>query len=148
MLIVLAILDDPEALIVCTSYKDESTSSGAHRPQARRNRRSSSRRRPESAAMMSVSEKLGVRPVLGVRAKLASRGAGHWEDSTGDRAKFGLTIEEMVDAVERLRAAELLDCLQMLHFHIGSQVSAIRSIRRRCARAPASSSSSTAQARR
>ncbi len=130
LLIVLAMLDDPEALIVCNGYKDEEyIETALIARKLGRNTIIVIEKASEIRDVMSVSEKLGVRPVLGVRAKLASRGAGHWEDSTGDRAKFGLTIEEMVDAVERLRAAEMLDCLQMLHFHIGSQVSAIRSIK-------------------
>ncbi len=130
LLIVLAMLDDPEAIIVCNGYKDEEyieTAMSARK--LGRNTIIVIEKASEIKDVVNVSRRIGVRPVLGVRAKLASRGAGHWEDSTGDRAKFGLTVEEMVDAVERLRAEGMLDCLQMLHFHIGSQVSAIRSFK-------------------
>ena len=130
LLIVLAMLDDPEAIIVCNGYKDEEyieTAMSARK--LGRNTIIVIEKASEIKDVVNVSRRIGVKPVLGVRAKLASRGAGHWEDSTGDRAKFGLTIEEMVDAVERLRAEGMLDCLQMLHFHIGSQVSAIRSFK-------------------
>ncbi|HRB11675.1 MAG TPA: biosynthetic arginine decarboxylase, partial [Vicinamibacteria bacterium] len=65
----------------------------------------------------------------GVRARLSTKGAGKWVESTGDRSKFGLTTGEMVDAVEKLRKEGMLDCLQLLHFHIGSQITAIRAIR-------------------
>jgi arginine decarboxylase len=74
----------------------------------------------------SSASELGIRPHLGVRARLTTRGAGKWMESTGDRSKFGLTAVEMVEAVERLRADDMLDCLELLHFHIGSQITAIR----------------------
>ena len=64
-----------------------------------------------------------------MRARLSTRGAGKWVESTGDRSKFGLTTTEMVATVERLRAEGMLDCLQLLHFHIGSQITAIRAIK-------------------
>jgi arginine decarboxylase len=67
--------------------------------------------------------------VIGVRARLSTKGAGKWVESTGDRSKFGLTTAELVAAVERLRAEGMLDCLQLLHFHIGSQITAIRAIK-------------------
>ena len=61
-----------------------------------------------------------------MRARLTTKGAGKWIESTGDRSKFGLTAVEIVDAVDRLRAEGMLDCLELLHFHIGSQITAIR----------------------
>ena len=74
---------------------------------------------------IDVCQKLNLEPVLGVRAKLATKGVGRWGDSTGDRAKFGLTIAEILQVVERLRVLGKLGCLQLLHFHVGSQISAI-----------------------
>ncbi|MGB0653095.1 MAG: biosynthetic arginine decarboxylase, partial [Thermoplasmatota archaeon] len=70
----------------------------------------------------------GPRPLLGLRLKLRSKAPGKWALSGGDRSKFGLTIPEALHAVDRLRAAGLLDRLAMLHFHIGSQISDIRRI--------------------
>jgi arginine decarboxylase len=67
--------------------------------------------------------------VIGVRARLSTKGAGKWVESTGDRSKFGLTTAELVTAVERLRGEGMLDCLQLLHFHIGSQITAIRALK-------------------
>jgi arginine decarboxylase len=75
--------------------------------------------------IIKLSRQLGIRPVLGVRAKLSNKGTGRWGDSAGDRAKFGLTIPEILTVVNDLQAVEMLDCLQLLHFHIGSQISSI-----------------------
>lgn len=78
---------------------------------------------------IDLSRKIGIKPILGVRAKLSSKGSGHWGNSTGDRAKFGLTIPEILQVVEQLQAAEMLSCLQLLHYHIGSQISAIEVVK-------------------
>lgn len=72
---------------------------------------------------------VGVRPVIGLRIKLASRGAGRWKSSAGYRSKFGLTITEALRALERLKAYEMADCLEVLHFHLGSQITNIRQIK-------------------
>ncbi len=130
LLVVMALLDDPDAIIICNGYKDSEYVETALLAQKLG-------RRPfivvekasEIALCIEVSRKLGVRPNLGIRAKLASRGAGRWEASAGDKAKFGLTIQELVAAIEELRSQDMLDCLKLLHFHIGSQVSAIRSFK-------------------
>jgi len=73
---------------------------------------------------------LGVRPRLGVRMRLASLGAGKWQNSGGDKAKFGLSPRQLLDLIERLRDAGLLDCLELLHFHMGSQISNVRDLAR------------------
>lgn len=75
--------------------------------------------------VLTISQELNIQPVLGVRAKLDTKGVGRWGSSTGDRAKFGLTITEIVAVVQQLANRDQLDCLQLLHFHIGSQISAI-----------------------
>src|SRR5207248_2435521 len=69
---------------------------------------------------------LDVRPAIGVRVKLAARGAGRWRSSAGYRAKFGLTLTEVIELFEYLKARDLSDCLQLVHFHIGSQITNIR----------------------
>ncbi|BAU64914.1 arginine decarboxylase [Stanieria sp. NIES-3757] len=74
---------------------------------------------------IAVSRQLEIKPILGVRAKLLTKGSGRWGNSTGERAKFGLTIPQIVEVVEQLQAADLLDSLQLLHFHVGSQISSI-----------------------
>jgi arginine decarboxylase len=73
--------------------------------------------------------KLGVRPKLGIRVKLSSRGAGHWQSSGGSRSKFGLTIPELTHAVNELKENGLLECVHLLHFHPGSQITNVRKIK-------------------
>ena len=83
----------------------------------------------ELATVLEASRSLGIRPHLGVRSKLSFRSSGRWQNSVGDRSKFGLTTREIVDLVDQLEQADMLDCLELLHFHIGSQISQIRSIK-------------------
>ena len=64
-----------------------------------------------------------------MRAKLAARGRGKWESSGGDKSKFGLFPSEILDAIDKLRGCDMLDCLQLLHFHLGSQITSIQSIK-------------------
>ena len=80
----------------------------------------------ELETVLEASRRLGIHPVLGVRVKLSLRGSGRWQDSVGDRSKFGLTMGELVQVVEMLRERGMADCFELLHFHIGSQISHIR----------------------
>ncbi len=75
------------------------------------------------------AEAIGVRPVLGVRVKLAARGTGRWRSSAGYRSKFGLTLTEVLEVVDYLKQREMGDCLQLVHFHLGSQITNIRSFK-------------------
>src|SRR4051812_16308559 len=75
----------------------------------------------ELELIVKHAEELKVRPALGVRVKLAARGAGRWRSSAGYRSKFGLTLTEVLDAVEFLKQRGMADCLQLVHFHLGSQ---------------------------
>jgi arginine decarboxylase len=83
----------------------------------------------ELETVLEVSKRFDLRPHIGVRAKLASKGAGKWQESGGEKSKFGLTAGEIVQVVERLKEVNMLDCLELLHFHIGSQITAIRAIK-------------------
>ncbi len=83
----------------------------------------------ELSRVVRLSKELGVRPLLGIRYKLKAKGAGQWEASGGENAKFGLTTPEIVRAVEILKEEGLLDTLVMVHAHIGSQVTDIRKIK-------------------
>jgi arginine decarboxylase len=83
----------------------------------------------ELEAICRHADDLSVRPVIGVRVKLAARGAGRWRSSTGFRSKFGLTLTEVLEAVEFLRQRDMIDCLQLVHFHLGSQITNIRNIK-------------------
>lgn len=75
------------------------------------------------------SQRTGVRPQIGLRVKLASRGSGRWKSSGGYRSKFGLTVTEALRALEQLKALGMEDCLELLHFHLGSQITNIRQIK-------------------
>lgn len=75
------------------------------------------------------ARRIGVRPVIGLRLKLATRGSGRWKSSGGYRSKFGLTVSEARRALERLRQLDMADCLELLHFHLGSQITNIRFIK-------------------
>src|SRR5262249_3923482 len=75
------------------------------------------------------AQELKVRPVIGVRVKLASRGSGRWKYSAGFRSKFGLTLTEVLEAIAFLKERGLADCLQLVHFHLGSQITNIRTIK-------------------
>src|SRR5947209_6921558 len=84
----------------------------------------------ELELIVRYAEELGVRPVLGVRVRLAAKGAGRWRYSAGFRSKFGLTLTETLEAFEYLKQRGLEDCLQLVHFHLGSQITNIRMIKK------------------
>ncbi|QOW19408.1 arginine decarboxylase [Lysobacter ciconiae] len=82
----------------------------------------------ELALVLEESKALGVKPGIGVRMRLASLGAGKWQNSGGDKAKFGLTPRQVLDLWKSLREDGMTDCLGLLHFHMGSQISNVRDI--------------------
>jgi arginine decarboxylase len=126
LLIALSAISDPNGLIICNGYKDRKYIETALLAQRFGKTVIVVLERIEELDFaLEASLKTGIRPTLGVRAKLSSRGVGRWKDSAGDRAKFGLTVSEIVEVCDRLGARDMLDCLQLLHFHIGSQISSI-----------------------
>ena len=130
LLVALALHENPDAYILCNGYKDKAFIETALLAQKLgRQVIITVDRAQEIDTIISCSRELDVRPVIGVRARLSTKGAGKWVESTGDRSKFGLNTGEIVDAVAKLKAEGMLDCLQLLHFHIGSQITAIRAIR-------------------
>ena len=84
----------------------------------------------ELATVIDEARKLGVTPLLGIRVRLASIGHGKWQNTGGDKSKFGLSAAQALTAVEELRRAGMLDSLQLMHFHLGSQVANVRDIQR------------------
>jgi arginine decarboxylase len=82
----------------------------------------------ELEVVLEEARMLGVEPAVGVRVRLSTIGAGKWQNSGGDKAKFGLSAREVLDLVDKLKAAGKLDALQLLHFHMGSQISNVRDI--------------------
>jgi arginine decarboxylase len=130
LLVALAVQDNPEALILCNGYKDKAFIETALLAQKLGRRVVITMdRMGELDTILNASRELDLRPVIGVRARLSTKGAGKWVESTGDRSKFGLTTAEIVAAVEKLRSLDMLDCLQLLHFHIGSQITNIRAVK-------------------
>lgn len=126
LLIALATLTTPGALLVCNGYKDrEYLETAVLAQRLGKTVLVVLEQLDEVRQVIQVIRDLGVKPQLGIRAKLTTRGEGRWGTSVGERAKFGLSVPEIVEAVELLRRDGLLDCLQLLHFHIGSQVSSI-----------------------
>lgn len=83
----------------------------------------------ELETLVRYAEELNVTPVIGVRVKLAARGAGRWKYSAGFRSKFGLTVTEVLEAYQFLKQRDMAGSLQLLHFHLGSQITNIRSIK-------------------
>ncbi len=127
LLVALALLDTPDALIICNGYKDRAYIETALLAQRLgRTPVIVIDRYRELELVIKVAAELGIRPHLGIRAKLSAKGAGKWVESSGDRSKFGLTAAEIVEAVDRLRQEDLLGSLELLHFHIGSQITTIR----------------------
>jgi len=126
LLIALSLLDDPDALLICNGYKDRLYIETAIL--ARRLGRQPVvviEQPDEVDRIIEASGSLGAAPYIGVRAKLSSRSTGRWGSSVGDKAKFGLSIPDLLTTVERLRDHDLLKDLRLLHFHIGSQINDI-----------------------
>ncbi|MBA2780927.1 biosynthetic arginine decarboxylase [Billgrantia kenyensis] len=138
LLAVLALSADGPSLIVCNGYKDREYIRLAlmgeklgHRVYLVVEKFS------ELPLILEEAESLGVTPRIGLRARLASVGMGKWQDTGGEKSKFGLTAAQMLAVVERLREADSLASLQLVHFHLGSQIANIRDIQfglRECAR--------------
>ncbi len=130
LMIALATLDNPGSLIICNGYKDREYIETAMLAQKLGQTPIIVLEQVEEVEIaIEAAKALGIEPNLGVRAKLNSKGMGRWGGSSGDRAKFGLTIPEIIMVVDRLREAKMLNSLQLLHFHIGSQISSISVIK-------------------
>ena len=118
------------SLIICNGYKDENYIELALLAQKMGRRIFLVvEKLNELKLITSVAKRLNVRPNVGVRIKLSSSGSGKWEESGGDRSKFGLNTSELQTAMEFLQANKMVDCLKLIHFHIGSQVTKIRRIK-------------------
>jgi len=127
---VIAINTDNDSLIVCNGYKDEDYIELALLAQKMGRRiYLVVEKLNELKLIIKTANRLKVKPNLGIRIKLASSGSGKWEDSGGDASKFGLTSSELLEALDILEKKEMKDCLKLVHFHIGSQVTKIRRIK-------------------
>ena len=118
------------SLIICNGYKDENYIELALLAQKMGRRIFLVVEKPgELRLITSIAKRLNVRPNVGIRIKLSSSGSGKWEESGGDRSKFGLNTSELQEAMEFLQENKMTDCLKLIHFHIGSQVTKIRRIK-------------------
>ncbi len=120
----------PNALIICNGYKDYSfIKTALLGRKLGKNVIIVVEKLSELYQVIAVGRELGVTPLIGIRTKLATKGSGRWESSGGDFAKFGLTTPELLHAVNVLRKEGLQDSFKLLHFHIGSQITNIRTIK-------------------
>ena len=126
LLIALALLDDPDALLVCNGYKDTRYLETAILARRLGRRPLVVIEQPDEVdGLTACSRRLGMAPLMGVRAKLSVQGIGRWGNSSGDGAKFGLSVPDLLTTVNTLRDVGLLEELRLLHVHIGSQISDI-----------------------
>lgn len=130
LLLVLGMNTDPEALTICNGYKDEE-----FLRLALLGRKLGRKvivvieKLSELPMLLRLADEMQVEPMIGLRSKLTTRGTGKWEGSSGDFAKFGLTIPELIHAVKLLKAQGKEHCAKLLHFHAGSQLTEIRVIK-------------------
>ena len=127
----LAVHSDPESLIVCNGYKDT-----AFIRMAMIGRKLGKKviliaeKLSEIRAIVKIATEMNVEPYIGMRVRLLSKGAGKWATSGGEHAKFGLSTAEILEAIEILREANMESAFKLLHFHIGSQIPDIQTIKR------------------
>ena len=127
---VIGVYTDSDSLIVCNGYKDESYIELALLAQKMGKRIFLVvEKMNELKLIAKMAKQLNVQPNIGIRIKLASSGSGKWEESGGDASKFGLTSSELLEALDFMESKGLKDCLKLIHFHIGSQVTKIRRIK-------------------
>lgn len=130
LLAAISFLKDTEACLVCNGYKDEEfVDLGLYATKMGYKCFFVVEMPSELELILERSKKLNVRPFLGVRIKLSTKASGLWTESGGDKSIFGLSIAEVVDLVDKLKEKKMLDCLKLLHYHVGSQLPNIRDIR-------------------
>jgi len=130
LMIALSQLQDPESLIICNGYKDaEFIELGLYAREMGYRCFFVVETLAELPIIIECSRRLNIRPRIGVRMKLSTKVEGHWASDSGDYSIFGLSSLQLVELVDQLKAADMLDCLQLLHAHLGSQIPNIRNIR-------------------
>ncbi len=127
---VLGVSTSSDSIVVCNGYKDEDYVELALLAQKMGRRiYLVVEKLNELKLITDVARRLDIRPNVGIRIKLTSSGSGKWEESGGDVSKFGLNSSELLDALEYLEKEGMADCLKLIHFHIGSQITKIRRIK-------------------
>jgi len=130
LMIALATITNRESVIICNGYKDaEFISLGLQARKLGFKCFFVLETLTELQFVIERSRALNIEPLIGVRLKLSTKVEGHWSADSGDRSLFGLNTNELVTVIDTLRDANLLHCFQLLHFHLGSQIPNIRSIR-------------------
>src|SRR5512140_3592059 len=128
LLAVLAIADN-ETPVICNGFKDDEYIEMVMLAKKIGRQIIPVEEYTELDLILKHSARVGVRPVIGLRIKLASRGSGRWKSSGGYRSKFGLSATEAVRALQELKDLGMADCLNLLHFHLGSQITSIRQMK-------------------
>ncbi|HXD49312.1 MAG TPA: biosynthetic arginine decarboxylase [Gemmatimonadaceae bacterium] len=127
---VLGLAENTDHMIVCNGYKDEEFMRLALTGQKLGHQvYIVIEQLSEIDVLLQVADEMGIVPTAGVRIKLASRGFGRWKESGGEKSKFGLNAAQLMQAIEKLRAANRLDIVKLIHFHLGSQITDIRFIK-------------------
>src|SRR6185312_1918513 len=127
---VLGLAENTDHMIVCNGYKDEEFMRLALMGQKLGHQvYIVIEQLSEIDVLLQVADEMGIVPTAGVRIKLASRGFGRWKESGGEKSKFGLNAAQLMQAIEKLRAANRLDIVKLIHFHLGSQITDIRFIK-------------------
>ncbi|MBC85968.1 MAG: arginine decarboxylase [Bdellovibrionaceae bacterium] len=130
LLITLALMDNSNGIIICNGFKDsEYVETALLAQKLGHNVFIVVDRQEEIQLIINAAKKLSVKPRIGFRCKLNAKGEGKWQESSGAHSKFGLTPSEMVQGCRTLQEADLLNALEMLHFHIGSQIPSIHAIK-------------------
>ena len=127
---ILAIMDNPEALLICNGYKDEAFIRLALMGQKLGKKVFIVvERLSELKIIVRVSKELDIRPNIGLRIKLVTAGSGRWASTGGEHSKFGLSPIELVEALDIAKEENIVDCIRLIHFHLGSQITNIRRIK-------------------
>jgi len=130
LLVVLALTNGRDTPIICNGFKDDEFCEMVVLAQKLgKNIIPVVEKFTELELLIKYGQKHGVRPKMGVRVKLSARGSGRWESSGGVRSKFGLFVAEIIKALEYLKERDMQDCLKLLHFHLGSQITNIRTVK-------------------
>jgi arginine decarboxylase len=131
LIIALAMLENEGSYIVCNGYKDEEfIDLGLRAIQLGYKCFFVIETPTEVPVIIRRAQALGIKPMLGTRVKLSTTVEGHWQKDSGDRSIFGLNSLQIIQVIDMLKEADMLDCLQLLHFHLGSQIPSIHNIRK------------------
>ncbi len=129
-LLAVVAMSEPHMPIICNGFKDDEFVEAAMLAlKMGRNIIPVVEKYTELELVLRYAEKVGVRPQIGMRVKLATRGSGRWQSSGGYRSKFGLTVAEILRGLQELESRGMTDCFKLLHFHLGSQITNIRQVK-------------------